>query len=80
MVKKGLKYLFSTQETLCEFLTPRGFTVSLSDLYLSPDLNSRKILQEEVDIALEEAEDVLKCKQLALDPKMLPFKYQPLSR
>jgi DNA-directed RNA polymerase IV subunit 1 len=71
--KKGLEYLFSAQETLCEFLTMRGFTVSLSDLYLSPDFNSRKILQEEVDIALEEAEDVLKCKQLALDPKMLPF-------
>lgn len=71
--KRGLEYLFRAQETLCEFLTLRGLTVSISDLYLSPDSNSRKILQEEIDVAIEEAEDALKCKQLVLNPEMVPF-------
>ncbi|KAJ4746772.1 DNA-directed RNA polymerase subunit [Rhynchospora pubera] len=69
--KKGLKYLFRTQETLCEFLTMRGLTISLSDLYLSPDPISRKILLEEVHLAIEEAEDALKCRHVVLNPKMM---------
>lgn len=72
--REGLEYLFRAQETLCEFLTMRGFTVFLSDLYLSPDSSSRKLLQETVDIAIEEAEeDALKCKQLVLNPEIVPF-------
>ncbi|KAF3340174.1 DNA-directed RNA polymerase IV subunit 1 [Carex littledalei] len=70
--KKGLEHLFRAQETLCEFLTMRGLTVSLSDLYLSPNSNSRKILQQEVRLAIEEAEDSLKCKELVLNPDMMP--------
>ncbi|XP_078176886.1 nuclear RNA polymerase D1A isoform X3 [Carex rostrata] len=70
--KKGLEHLFRAQETLCEFLTMRGLTVSLSDLYLSPNSNSRKILQQEVCLAIEEAEDSLKCKELVLNPDMMP--------
>ncbi|KAJ3706664.1 hypothetical protein LUZ61_010369 [Rhynchospora tenuis] len=69
--QKGLEYLFRTQETLCEFLTMRGLTISLSDLYLSTDSNSRKILLEDVHLAIEEAEDALKCRQLVLNPEMM---------
>ncbi|KAJ3680051.1 hypothetical protein LUZ60_016329 [Juncus effusus] len=70
---EGLDYLHSAQETLCEFVSMRGLTVSLSDLYLSRDKNSREKLNEEVSFALEEAEEALWSKQFILNPKMKPY-------
>ncbi|XP_057811820.1 DNA-directed RNA polymerase IV subunit 1 [Salvia miltiorrhiza] len=51
-----LEFLSSGQEVLCEWLSMRGLTVSLSDLYLSQDSDSHKNLLEEISCGLREAE------------------------
>lgn len=51
-----LEFLNSGQEVLCEWLSRRGLTVSLSDLYLSQDSESHKNLLDEISCGLQEAE------------------------
>lgn len=46
--RKALDFLSSAQEVLCEFLTMRGLSVSLSDLYMFSDHYSRRKLTEGV--------------------------------
>ncbi|XP_074583265.1 DNA-directed RNA polymerase IV subunit 1 isoform X1 [Curcuma longa] len=68
--KKALDYLYDAEQLLCEYLTRRGLSVSLSDIYLSSDLSSRRKMMDEVSFGLEEAEDACWIKQLIMEPKM----------
>ncbi|KAF0893353.1 hypothetical protein E2562_024177 [Oryza meyeriana var. granulata] len=69
---KALEFLSSTQDVLCEFLTMRGLSVSLSDLYLFSDHYSRRKLCEEVHLALDEAEEAFQIKQILINPVSIP--------
>ncbi|XP_020084500.1 DNA-directed RNA polymerase IV subunit 1 isoform X1 [Ananas comosus] len=68
--RRALDFLCSAQELLCEYLTMRGLSVSLSDLYLASDFYSRTKMTEEVNFGLDEAEDACRVKQLLLDPRI----------
>ncbi|XP_025823410.1 DNA-directed RNA polymerase IV subunit 1 isoform X4 [Panicum hallii] len=70
---KALEFLSSAQEVLCEFLTMRGLSVSLSDLYMFSDHYSRRKLTEGVKLALDEAEEAFRIKQILLDPINIPI-------
>lgn len=61
---KALEYLSSAQEVLCEWISMRGFSVSLSDVYLSLDLYSRNKMIDEVNCGLQEASDTCRIRQL----------------
>ncbi|KAF8702518.1 hypothetical protein HU200_032899 [Digitaria exilis] len=69
---KALDFLSSAQEVLCEFLTMRGLSVSLSDLYMFSDHYSRRKLTEGVKLALDEAEEAFRIRQILLDPINIP--------
>nr|URM60724.1 TCP family protein [Gymnema sylvestre] len=51
-----LDYLFAAQEVLREWLSMRGLSVSLSDLYLASDRCLRENMIDEVSCGLQEAE------------------------
>ncbi|TVU35011.1 hypothetical protein EJB05_16875, partial [Eragrostis curvula] len=70
---RALDLLSSAQEVLCEFLTMRGLSVSLSDLYMLSDHYSRRKLAEGVKLALDEAEEALRIKHILLDPANAPI-------
>jgi DNA-directed RNA polymerase IV subunit 1 len=70
---RALDFLSSAQEVLCEFLTMRGLTVSLSDLYMFSDQYSRRKLADGVKLALDEAEEALRITQILLDPANIPI-------
>uniref|UniRef100_A0A0Q3PPN4 DNA-directed RNA polymerase n=1 Tax=Setaria italica TaxID=4555 RepID=A0A0Q3PPN4_SETIT len=70
--RKALDFLSSAQEVLCEFLTMRGLSVSLSDLYMFSDHYSRRKLTQGVKLALDEAEEAFRIKQILLDPINIP--------
>ncbi|KAK8963474.1 DNA-directed RNA polymerase D subunit 1 [Platanthera guangdongensis] len=53
--EKALDYLFSAQEILCEYLTMRGLSVSLGDIYLTADSYTRMKMVDEVNFGLLEA-------------------------
>ncbi|KAF5954479.1 hypothetical protein HYC85_007335 [Camellia sinensis] len=65
--EKALYFLYSAQHVLCEWLSMRGLSVSLSDLYLSSDLYSRKNMTDEVSWGLQEAERISHIKLLMVD-------------
>ncbi|EMS66983.1 DNA-directed RNA polymerase D subunit 1 [Triticum urartu] len=65
---KALELLSSAQDVLCEFLTMRGLSVSLSDIYLFPDHDSRRKLADGVNLALDDAEEAFRIKQILLSP------------
>ncbi|XP_039115736.1 DNA-directed RNA polymerase IV subunit 1 isoform X1 [Dioscorea cayenensis subsp. rotundata] len=65
--KKALDFVFAAQDALCECLSMSGFSVSLSDLYLSPDFYSRCKMIDEVSLGLEEAKVAAHIKKLLLD-------------
>jgi DNA-directed RNA polymerase-4 subunit 1 len=69
---EALQFLSSAQDILCEFLTVRGLSVSLSDFYLFSDHYSRRKLSDEVNLALDEAEEAFLVKQLLLSPNSIP--------
>ncbi|XP_051177500.1 DNA-directed RNA polymerase IV subunit 1 isoform X1 [Lolium perenne] len=69
---EALQFLSSAQDILCEFLTMRGLSVSLSDFYLFSDHYSRRKLFDEVNLALDEAEEAFLVKQLLLSPNSIP--------
>ncbi|KAK8584261.1 hypothetical protein V6N12_068507 [Hibiscus sabdariffa] len=64
---KVLDILYAGQEVLCEWLSMRGLSVSLLDLYLSPDSNSQKNMMDEIFYGLQEAEQTCNFKQLMVD-------------
>ncbi|KAE9613175.1 putative DNA-directed RNA polymerase [Lupinus albus] len=64
---KTLDFLYAAQKALCEWLTMTGFSVSLSDLYLSSDSYARKNMMEEIAYGLQEAEESCNFKQLLVD-------------
>ncbi|TMX01481.1 hypothetical protein EJD97_024444 [Solanum chilense] len=51
-----LDLLYAAQTVLCEWLSMRGLSVSLSDLYISADSYSRENMIDEVCSGLQEAE------------------------
>ncbi|KDO63581.1 hypothetical protein CISIN_1g0005253mg, partial [Citrus sinensis] len=67
---KVLDFLYAAQEVLCEWLSVRGMTVSLSDLYLASHSCSRKILMDEIFYGLREAQDTCNFQQLMVDSHM----------
>ncbi|URE25020.1 DNA-directed RNA polymerase [Musa troglodytarum] len=68
--RKALDYLCCSQELLCEYLSLRGLSVSLGDVYLSSDSYSRRKMMDEIYFGLEEAEDACQVMQLMLEPEM----------
>ncbi|XWS61838.1 hypothetical protein CRYUN_Cryun07bG0159800 [Craigia yunnanensis] len=64
---KVLDFLYAAQEVLCEWLSMRGLSVSLLDLYLSSDSNSRKNMMDEIFYGLQETEQTCNFKQLMVD-------------
>ncbi|XP_052478949.1 DNA-directed RNA polymerase IV subunit 1 [Gossypium raimondii] len=64
---KVLDFLHGAQEVLCEWLSMRGMSVSLLDLYLTPDSNSRKNMMDEIFYGLQETELTCNFKQLMVD-------------
>lgn len=69
---EALEFLSSAQDMLCEFLTMRGLSVSLSDIYLFSDHYSRRKFAEEVNLALDEAEEAFRVTQILLSPNFIP--------
>lgn len=69
---EALEFLSSAQDILCEFLTMRGLSVSLSDFYLFSDHYSRRKLADEVKLALDDAEEAFRVKQLLLSQNSIP--------
>lgn len=65
---KALDILFSVQGVLLEWISMRGFSVSLSDLYLCSDSYSRRKMLKEVYSGLDEAEQSFHTKQMMVDP------------
>ncbi|KAL8170630.1 hypothetical protein V2J09_022434 [Rumex salicifolius] len=64
---KSLEYLHSAQQVLCEWLSLRGLSVSLFDLYLCSDKLSHKNMIDEVNCGLQEAEITCQVKQLMVE-------------
>ncbi|XP_065870732.1 DNA-directed RNA polymerase IV subunit 1 [Euphorbia lathyris] len=62
-----LEFLYIAQEVFCEWLSMRGLSVSLSDLYLCPDLDSWKNMVDDVFCGLQEAKNTSNMKQFMLD-------------
>ncbi|GAB4834331.1 hypothetical protein Ancab_032585 [Ancistrocladus abbreviatus] len=62
-----LEYLHAAQQVLCEWLSLRGLSVSLLDLYLSADACSRKNMVDEIHCGLQEAEKTCNLKQLMVE-------------
>ncbi|AES94122.2 putative DNA-directed RNA polymerase [Medicago truncatula] len=64
---KILDVLHGAQKALCEWLSMTGFSVSLSDLYLSSDSYARKNMMEEISYGLRVAEQACDFNQLLVD-------------
>ncbi|XVF10684.1 hypothetical protein REPUB_Repub07fG0203700 [Reevesia pubescens] len=64
---KVLDFLYAAQEVLCEWLSMRGLSVSLLDLYLSSDSNSQKNMMDEILYGLQETEQTCNFNQLMVD-------------
>ncbi|KAK7252639.1 hypothetical protein RIF29_36728 [Crotalaria pallida] len=64
---KILDFFYAAQKALCEWLSMTGFSVSLSDLYLSSDSYARNNMMEEIFYGLREAEEACNFKQLLVD-------------
>ncbi|KAL0329713.1 UNVERIFIED_CONTAM: DNA-directed RNA polymerase IV subunit [Sesamum radiatum] len=63
----ALDFLHAAQEVLCEWLSRRGLSVSLSDLYLSSDSQSRKNILDEIYYGLLQAEKLSDISLLMVD-------------
>ncbi|XP_057977974.1 DNA-directed RNA polymerase IV subunit 1 isoform X2 [Malania oleifera] len=64
---EALDLLHAAQNVLCEWLSMRGLSVSLSDLYLSSDSDSRQNMIDEVCCGLQEADWACNIRQLMVD-------------
>ncbi|KAL3833558.1 hypothetical protein ACJIZ3_008294 [Penstemon smallii] len=65
--EKTLDFLNAAQEVLCEWLSRRGLSVSLLDLCLSSDPQSRKALLDDISYGLKEAEKLSDISLLMVD-------------
>ncbi|KAL6005557.1 hypothetical protein ACLOJK_006124 [Asimina triloba] len=70
---QALDFLSAAQEVLCEWLTWRGFSVSLSDIYLSPDSCSRMKMIDEVTCGLQDVDKICCIKQLMLNDDIMEY-------
>ncbi|KAL6980110.1 DNA-directed RNA polymerase [Sarracenia purpurea var. burkii] len=68
--EKTLDFLYAAQNVLCEWLSMRGLSVSLSDFYLSSDSYYRKNMIGEVSCGLREAERISHIKLLMVDSNL----------
>lgn len=68
--KKALDYLFAAQDVLSEWISCRGFSVTLNDLYLCSDTYSRNKLMDEVECGLLDAEDAFHLKSITIDTEI----------
>lgn len=68
---KGLDTLYTLQEVLCEWVSSRGFSVSLKDLYICSDKYNRKKMITQVANAIELAKYDFHIRSFMLDPKMI---------
>ncbi|KAG9453041.1 hypothetical protein H6P81_005945 [Aristolochia fimbriata] len=55
---QALEFLFTAQDVLCEWISSRGLSVSLLDLYLIPDSSARRNMVEEVGLRFGEVESM----------------------
>ncbi|CAI0374226.1 unnamed protein product [Linum tenue] len=62
-----LDLLHAAQRVLCEWLSMRGLSVSLSDFYLCPDSYSRESMMDEITYGMKEAEKTCITRQLMVD-------------
>ncbi|CAK7335435.1 unnamed protein product [Dovyalis caffra] len=62
-----LDFLYAAQRVLCEWLSMRGLSVSLSDLYLCPDSYSRENMMDEIFYGLQDADYTCNLKHLMVD-------------
>ncbi|GAB2209869.1 hypothetical protein Droror1_Dr00027094 [Drosera rotundifolia] len=62
-----LDCLHAAQQVLCEWISMRGFSVSLLDIYLSSDPHIHENMLEEVRCGLREAEMLCNMKQLMVE-------------
>ncbi|KAF3576999.1 hypothetical protein DY000_02031750 [Brassica cretica] len=67
--EKVLDIMYSTQEMFSQELQMRGLSVSLTDLYLASDPESRRNLTEEISYGLQEAEQVCNKQQLMVESR-----------
>ncbi|CAA7059002.1 unnamed protein product [Microthlaspi erraticum] len=67
--EKVLDIIYSAQEMLSQWLLTRGLSVSLADLCLSSDEQSRRNLREEIRYGLQEAEQVCNKQQLMVESR-----------
>ncbi|CAF2134235.1 BnaA03g54760D [Brassica napus] len=67
--EKVLDIMYSTQEMFSQELQMRGLSVSLADLYLASDPESRRNLTEEISYGLQEAEQVCNKQQLMVESR-----------
>ncbi|KAL6550065.1 hypothetical protein OROMI_020553 [Orobanche minor] len=65
--ERVLDFLSFGEEVLCEWLSRRGLSVSLSDLYLSSDTESRKNLLDDIYFGLQEAERLSEISLVLVD-------------
>ncbi|KAK1261767.1 DNA-directed RNA polymerase D subunit 1 [Acorus gramineus] len=68
---EALDFLFSAQDVLCEWLSMRGLSVTLRDMNLSPDSNTRTKMMEEVRYGLQEALEKCHVRQLMTETTIL---------
>ncbi|CAN0841500.1 DNA-directed RNA polymerase IV subunit 1 [Linum grandiflorum] len=64
-----LDVLYAAQRVFGEWLSTRGFSVSLSDFYLCPDSNSHRSMMDEILCGLQEAEETCNVRQLMVDSR-----------
>ncbi|CAH9115567.1 unnamed protein product [Cuscuta epithymum] len=64
---EALKFLDSAQDALCEWLTMRGLSISLLDLYLSDDSVTRKNMIDEISCGLKEVEMLSSISQILVE-------------
>ncbi|VFR01917.1 unnamed protein product [Cuscuta campestris] len=64
---EALQFLNAAQDALCEWLSMRGLSISLSDLYLSDDPVTRKNLLDEISYGLREAETLSSISQMLIE-------------
>ncbi|KAK6935319.1 RNA polymerase Rpb1, domain 1, partial [Dillenia turbinata] len=63
----SLDFLYTAQEILCEWLSLRGLTVSLADIYLASERNCWENMMREVSCGLDEAEKTCNLIQMMVD-------------
>ncbi|XP_019194746.1 PREDICTED: DNA-directed RNA polymerase IV subunit 1-like [Ipomoea nil] len=64
--EEALQFLNTAQDVLCEWLSMRGLSVSLSDIYLS-DPDTRKNMLDDISCGLQEVERLSHISQLMED-------------